>query len=73
MLLRKKDKIKKQTNPEIVREQEEKRKTEMMYSGDGLRRAVLLYALLSGVNYPTYGFGYSLVIPPVLFMKFFDD
>ncbi|MBR5614820.1 MAG: hypothetical protein IKW64_05955 [Clostridia bacterium] len=71
--MRKKDKTKKQIHPEIIREQEERRKAEMMYSGEGLKRAVLLYALLAGVNYPSYGFGYSLIIPPVLFMKFFDD
>ena len=66
-----KNKTKTEINPETAREREEKRKTEMLYSGE-INRRLILCAILANSVYTTGTFGYNYFIPPVFLTKIFD-
>ena len=70
MLLKAKNKSKTAVNPEIVREQEEKRRYELMYSGGLNCRLLLLYAIMAGTSFSTFNFG--PIVPPALFTALLD-
>ena len=68
-------KLKEKVNPEIIREEEEKRKTDALYSGERDRKLLLLYALFAvngAYTSASYGIGAGALVPPILFWKLFD-
>lgn len=68
-------KLKEKVNPEIIREAEEKRKSDAFYSGERDRKLFLLYALFavnSAYTSAGYGMGAGALVPPILLWKLID-
>lgn len=67
-----KSKAKTGINPEILREQEERRRYEQMYSGELNRRLILLYALMASTSFTTSGINFGPVVSPAIFAALLD-